>query len=258
MYHYVYRITNIINNKHYYGKRSCKIEPKFDLGKKYFSSSTDAQFKEDQLINPNHYKYKIVQKFNFVEEALQREIKLHNIFDVAKNDNFYNKAKQTSLGFDTTGVTPKRRAPNPNAGIGRGAPGIKKTAAHIAKIVAANSGKSLSEERKYKIAVAHTGKKQSNERKQQHSYSISGIKNSKFSGYFVTPLFITAIAKRVVNNGMLTKWCKISDKKISKSGYTKNNYLHTTYTWEYLNGKTFKDIGFSFIHKDEYITGCSD
>ena len=39
MYHYVYRITNKILNKHYYGKRSSKLSPELDLGKKYFSSS---------------------------------------------------------------------------------------------------------------------------------------------------------------------------------------------------------------------------
>ena len=38
IYHYVYRITNLINNKHYYGKRSSKIEAKLDLGLKYYSS----------------------------------------------------------------------------------------------------------------------------------------------------------------------------------------------------------------------------
>ena len=31
IYHYVYRITNLINNKHYYGKRSSKYKPKYDL-----------------------------------------------------------------------------------------------------------------------------------------------------------------------------------------------------------------------------------
>ena len=41
MKHYVYRITNIKENKHYYGTRSCEIEIKDDLGFYYFSSSTD-------------------------------------------------------------------------------------------------------------------------------------------------------------------------------------------------------------------------
>lgn len=32
MFYYVYRITNKILNKHYYGSRSCKTHPKEDLG----------------------------------------------------------------------------------------------------------------------------------------------------------------------------------------------------------------------------------
>jgi len=58
-YHYVYRITNILTNKHYYGSRSCNILPKNDLGFKYFSSSKDNDFIIDQKINPQNYKYKI-------------------------------------------------------------------------------------------------------------------------------------------------------------------------------------------------------
>lgn len=38
-------------------------------------------------------------------EALQEEIRLHNLNDVAKNPTFYNRSKQTSTGFDTTGVS---------------------------------------------------------------------------------------------------------------------------------------------------------
>jgi DNA polymerase-1 len=49
IYHYVYRITNVVEGKHYYGKRSSKIGPKLDLGKKYFSSSRDKQFIQDQI-----------------------------------------------------------------------------------------------------------------------------------------------------------------------------------------------------------------
>lgn len=40
-YHYVYRITNKVENKHYYGSRSSNVPPIEDIGKKYFSSSSD-------------------------------------------------------------------------------------------------------------------------------------------------------------------------------------------------------------------------
>ena len=99
MFHYVYRITNTSSNKHYYGKRSCNILPKNDLGVKYFSSSHDELFIRDQKQNPQNYKYKIIRVFDTSKDALSFEIRLHNKFDVGINENFYNKSKQTSVRF---------------------------------------------------------------------------------------------------------------------------------------------------------------
>jgi hypothetical protein len=39
IFFYVYRITNILTNQHYYGSRTCNIPPEEDLGIKYTSSS---------------------------------------------------------------------------------------------------------------------------------------------------------------------------------------------------------------------------
>ncbi len=80
IYHYVYRITNTVEKKHYYGKRSSKIEPKLDLGKKYFSSSNDKEFKIDQKLNPQNYRYKVVAHFNTALDAIIRESELHSMF----------------------------------------------------------------------------------------------------------------------------------------------------------------------------------
>ena len=99
MYHYVYRITNTISNKHYYGKRSCNTLPSLDLGVKYFSSSKDKLFIQDQKQNPQNYKYKIIRVFTTSKDAVAFEIRLHNKFDVGINESFYNKSKQTSIGF---------------------------------------------------------------------------------------------------------------------------------------------------------------
>lgn len=104
IYHYVYRITNVVEKKHYYGKRSSKCDPKLDLGIVYFSSSTDKEFRADQKLNPQNYKYKIVQLFETSEEAYIREIELHKLFKVGINSNFYNKTSQTSYGIDNTGI----------------------------------------------------------------------------------------------------------------------------------------------------------
>lgn len=98
-YHYVYRITNLIRNKHYYGSRTSKNEPINDLGVNYFSSSSDKEFIEDQQNNPKNYKYVIVRIFETRNEALLFESHLHFKFNVAKNKNFYNKSNVTSTGF---------------------------------------------------------------------------------------------------------------------------------------------------------------
>ena len=98
-YHYVYRITNKENNKHYYGVRSSKIEPKLDLGLKYFSSSTDKEFINEQKSNKDKFKYKIIKTFETRIDAMNMEIKLHNKFNVGKNEKFYNLAEQLSTSF---------------------------------------------------------------------------------------------------------------------------------------------------------------
>jgi len=69
-YHYVYRITNIKDKLYYYGTRTSSIKPKLDLGIKYFSSSNDKDFIQDQKDNPLNYKYKIIKIFNIRKEAI--------------------------------------------------------------------------------------------------------------------------------------------------------------------------------------------
>lgn len=100
----VYRITNIIVRKHYYGYKSCSHrDPKEIIGKTYFSSSSDKEFITEQKNHPERFRYKIVARFNTKEEALEREIRLHKLFDVGRNVSFYNKVKQTSSAFDSSG-----------------------------------------------------------------------------------------------------------------------------------------------------------
>ena len=98
VYHYVYRITNIVENKHYYGKRSSKVLPTLDIGVKYFSSSSDKDFIRDQKENPQNYKYKVVSIHSTDTAAVTKEIRLHIKFNVKDNVNFYNRANQLSNG----------------------------------------------------------------------------------------------------------------------------------------------------------------
>lgn len=107
IYYCVYRITNLVEGKHYYGYKSSSDHPKEILGKSYFSSKRGIigkEFIRDQKEHPSHYKYKVVQLFRNKDEALAREIKLHAKFNVQKNPKFYNSKNQTAGGFDTTGL----------------------------------------------------------------------------------------------------------------------------------------------------------
>lgn len=169
-YHYVYRITNVKLNKHYYGVRSSLDLPHKDLGIKYFSSSTDLEFINDQKINPIHYKYIIVSTFNSREEALLFEIKLHAKFDVAKNSNFYNKSKQTSKSWDTSGTfhssetkhkmkmwhsTRKPMSDEQKIKISKSNTGKKLSKEHIDKLKEAK--KNISEDTRKKLSESHRG-----------------------------------------------------------------------------------------------------
>ena len=73
---------------HYYGVRSCTCEPVDDLGRKYFSSSTNKEFIKDQKEHPEDYKYKIIKVFDNRKDAEYYEKFLHEKFNVAENDHF--------------------------------------------------------------------------------------------------------------------------------------------------------------------------
>lgn len=157
MEHYVYIIKNVKTNKAYIGTRSAKVA-KDDLGIKYFSSSTDKEFMSNQQNNPDDYRYNIINVFKTRSEAIGAEIYLHNLFDVAKNPMFYNRAKQKVKGFDTSGiiVSAETRAKISEANKN---PSLK-TRAKLSRV---HKGKSLSSEQKAKISEIHKGKPKSAE-----------------------------------------------------------------------------------------------
>ena len=68
MNHYVYRITCITTKKHYYGVRSCEVEPSKDLGKKYKSSS-NVVYASIMLYGVDDHKFKIVKSLK--QEQMQ-------------------------------------------------------------------------------------------------------------------------------------------------------------------------------------------
>lgn len=106
-FHYLYRITNLVEQKHYYGIRTSKhILPQDDLGVKYFSSSTDEEFISDQKKHPENYRYKVIIITNLRKKAGELEIKIHKKFNVGDNTKFYNKIIQSSSRLDPSGKVP--------------------------------------------------------------------------------------------------------------------------------------------------------
>ena len=203
-YHYVYRITNTKENKHYYGVRSSKVEPKLDLGIKYFSSSTDKEFINEQKENKSIFKYKVIKMFETRKEANEMEIKLHSKFDVGVNQLFYNKAKATSSGFSRDGIkcsdetksklrkpkseetkaklsiinTGKKHSEETKAKISEKGKGRQHKEESKRKISEKQKGKKISEEQKLKISETHKGKTISEESKRKISEALKGRKLS--------------------------------------------------------------------------------
>lgn len=220
MYHYVYRITNIKYNKHYYGTRTSKTDPKIDLGEKYFSSSTNKDFIKDQQENTQDYKYKIIQKFRNREEALKLEIKLHNKFDVGINEVFYNKAKQTSVGFDTTGIRQTEETKQKKKDYWN----------NLSKDVKENfiekcKGRKHSEETKNKLRIINTGKKYgpcTEERKEKIRKKRLGVRGQ----YTHTEEYKNKMSNKYKGEGnpfYNKKHTKESIKKISEAISGENN-----------------------------------
>jgi hypothetical protein len=195
-YNYVYRITNKVEQKHYYGSRSCNAEPKRDLGIKYFSSSSDEEFKDDQKNHQENYKYKIVRICSTRKEATDLEIKLQKKFNVAKSEAFYNKSIQTSTGFDFSGVkhTPEAKRKMSEAKqnmsdetkqkMSEAKLGVPKS--EETKLKMSEAKQNMSDETKLKMSEAKLGVPKSDEHKQKLSEAKAG-ENHPMYGKEQTP-----------------------------------------------------------------------
>lgn len=182
VYHYVYRITNIVERKHYYGSRKSILHPKEDLGKKYFSSSVDTKFIADQKINPQNYKYKVVSLHSTHKEALIKEIKLHSVFNVGSNPSFYNRCKATSTGFSTEGTTHTEKSKAKISKARKGTNnrlGYKHTEETRKKISEKSKGRVISEKARKRASEVHKNKTVSEETRKKISESKRNSTKSK-------------------------------------------------------------------------------
>lgn len=200
MYHYTYRLTinnNTDSRKYYIGARSCTEYPTND---NYFGScktllawikkhGTEGIVKE------------ILAIYGKRQDAIEHEINLHNYFDVAKNVEFWNKAKQTAIGFDTTGTkqteelklqkslktkgrpkTEEHKEKIRNALLGKAKSkehcnslsNVRKGIPSPLKGMSIGKGRKFTEEHKIQIGLANKGKIRSNEYKLQASLARKG------------------------------------------------------------------------------------
>jgi hypothetical protein len=253
-HHYVYRITNVLLNKHYYGSRSCKCNPRDDLGIKYFSSSKDKDFVKDQKEHPEHYLYKIIRICETRKDAYALEILLHEKFDVGINESFYNRCKATSTKFNVYGIKfseeTRKKISDALQGEKNHMYGKKHSNETRKKIGEAQKGKQLSEEHRKKLCESKKGKKHSEEHRKKISEAQKGKKHHLFTGYYYTPfgIFTSTYEQKILHSNTLRRWCKHFEKNITKNSFIKSKYLQENFD-ESIIGKTFADIGFSF----EYV-----
>lgn len=146
MNHYTYKIT-YNTGKYYIGVRSCKCKPEEDT--KYLGSSKHTP--NDKVILKE-----ILAVFTTRKEAVLSEIELHNKFEVSTNEMFYNKAKQTSVGFDTSGITLTKEHLEK---ISNGLKGRTFSDIHRARISKSLTGRVRTEKERLNISKARTGLK---------------------------------------------------------------------------------------------------
>lgn len=172
MFHYVYRITNTKLNKHYYGCRTSVCLPSEDLGIKYFSSSTDKSFINDQKENINNYKYKVIRIFKKRCEAEYFETTLHKKFEVQINEMFYNKAQNTLMGFSVLGRKQTKEHINKRFKNIKGKTYEEKYGKEIASQKIEKLKKPKSEEHKRKLSESRTGYKATDEARENISLGL--------------------------------------------------------------------------------------
>jgi len=97
--YYVYKVTDNKMNKFYIGARGTNNILEDDIGKVYFTSSTNKDFVNRMKINPTDFTFKVIKEFTDWNDALEYEYKLLKKFKANTNEHMYNKAITPSNKF---------------------------------------------------------------------------------------------------------------------------------------------------------------
>lgn len=172
--HYVYMLISLIEDKYYIGARSCVCSIDEDT----YMGSSRVMTKEDK----RNCDKLILKEFNTRKEAIAYEIELHERFDVSNNQKFWNVAKQTSTGFDTTGreMTEKERKMRSEVQKkrfknGHHCTGITLSKEHKEKISKGLQGKTHTEETKKKIQKSHKDRAINHWKFEPWWYKVNGV-----------------------------------------------------------------------------------
>jgi hypothetical protein len=185
-YHYVYRSYEPLGRS-YIGKRTCFCLPEEDTN--YFGSYSDPDFYPTQK--------EILAICETSGDALEVEIFFHWFYDVACNNSFANKAKQTSKYFNVEGVPKSEEHRKKISESNKGVPFTEEHCLAISEAkrgrpvsescrlaqIAAVSGRPKSKEHRRKIAEANTGKKMAEEARKK--MSAKRRKNNMGRGWWV-------------------------------------------------------------------------
>ena len=237
-YYYTYEIRNIVNNMYYIGRRHSSIVPNLDLGKRYFSSSSNKEFIRDQKINPQDYIYIVLNVFDNKLDMIKDEILLHQTKNVKDDVLSYNVVNATAEYFDFTHCKMPDSAKKRIGDLHRGRKHTDEFKANISKRFL---GKPKSEETKIRMSKATKGIPQNEKIKAmllQNSRKNSELMKQGF--YKVCRI----IDKKEMNIGTFTQWCnaqdsfeymisRISDRKLmttAQFNHWKNNKTQKTST----------------------------
>lgn len=212
MYHYTYLIT-YIDGKKYMGVRSCDCLPEDDS--KYLGSSKYTPTKDKVL------RKDIIAQFTCRKDALEAEIEYHQTHNVAMSDEFYNRANQTSTGFDTKGTTFEHSIEHREK-IKHALTGRKRSPEECKSISEAKKGKKINlthtDDFKQKMSQLHKGKvikeeslvKMVNTRKSNGSYKVSEETKAKISQSLLkNPSFTSPV--EFTQNNVSTQYNSIAE-----------------------------------------------
>lgn len=222
MYHYTYLIQHKTDHKRYIGVRSSTVPPIEDTS--YWGSSKHLPID----VKTTHQKI-IIKEHPSRLEAVQHEILLHDLNNVAIDPSFYNKAKQTSTGFDTSGI-----------------PISEEMKAHLSTVL---KGRDFGENHRKSISIALKGKPKTDEHKKACSVAQKvlaqqpGYKNPRQNAN-VSALTRSKISAAIKASGTSAS---VSNNRFKPWFITENNVTHLFYNQTKEEVSTARGYSYNYL-----------